>query len=248
MAKDIFSICKQTTSEFYKAVGESFSATRENPWRGWEHFLELSDLNLNSKNLEVSDFACGNMRFEQFLIDKRIPVSKFYLFDNCDKLLKLEQFEVSASFKYTSVDLLDENSLKSLHVKKSDLTVSFGFFHHIPSFAYRKKFLDKLIDTTRCDGYIVISFWQFLNSLKIEAKAKEITRIACNKLDITLEDKNDFFLSWQDRKDIFRYCHNFEDEEIEALVSGYHDVTLKYSYMADGKNGNLNRYIVLQKN
>jgi hypothetical protein len=58
----------------------------------------------------------------------------------------------------------------------------------------------------------------------------------------------DYLLGWQDTPDVWRFCHDTSEDEIDKLVrstSGLSCERLRFS--ADGKRGDLNRYLVLER-
>jgi hypothetical protein len=93
---------------------------------------------------------------------------------------------------------------------------------------------------------MAISFWQFMDDEKIKAKVVPWDNLT--KTGITIIDpveENDYLLGWGDNR-AFRYCHHFTNEEIQRYVDGS-GLKLVENYSADGKNNNLNRYVVLKK-
>ena len=210
------------TSEFYEKVADSFSDTRQNAWDGWEKVMTVIDLPLNYSLLDV---ACGNMRFEKFLQTRgTIPKSAICV-DNCELLLP----EDTPDFvRFENKDLFSEKLDFMV-----DFAVCFGFMHHIPSFERRKNFLVMLMDNVKTGGYAALSFWQFMKDERIAKKAKKID----------FED-DDYLHGWKDREDVFRYCHNFTDEEVARLADGFQIVA---EFSEDGKAHNLNKYVILQQ-
>lgn len=230
------------TSEFYSKVADSFSETRQNAWDGWERVMSSVEL---PPNFELLDVACGNLRFEKFL-DQRETVlgpggtvlepggtflKSAICVDNCELLLP----EGIPDFvRFENKDLFSETLDYSV-----DLVVCFGFIHHIPSFERRKAFLEMLMNNVKSGGYVALSFWQFMKDERIAKKAEELTK----KCDLQLEE-GDYLLGWKDRDDVFRYCHNFIDEEVTSLTDGFQVVA---EFSEDGKAHNLNKYVILKK-
>ena len=231
--------CIDLTTEFYASVASSFSATREAPWDGWRE--ALSNCNLQ-KNLTVLDLACGNLRFEKFLIDEGYEIERAICLDNCPTLID----DLPEFLDYREVDFFKKGTGL---FQKVDLTVCFGFMHHVPSFEKRLETLEFLVDSTNSNGYTIVSFWQFLNEGRLVLKSKKATSQVCKQHSIKFDDENDRFLHWQDDHSVARYCHNFSDDEISKLVDAVSDKTRTVNiFSEDGKLNNLNRYAVLQKN
>jgi SAM-dependent methyltransferase len=215
------------------------------------------------KSLSVLDIASGNARFEDFL-QESLPeiVIDYYAVDNSIEMASGRQTQnldvldlmIKAAVledKYITVNELLEAPL-------CDLSVSFGFMHHIPSQELRKALLNAMISNTKLGGFIIVSFWQFLKSIDLAHKAKVVHKQALAELDSvspfsngdelqTALDKGDYFLGWQDKVAAYRYCHSFSESEIDALVASVAERTkLVAHFSADGRTQNLNSYIVLE--
>lgn len=88
-----------------------------------------------------------------------------------------------------------------------------------------------------------------MNSAKLAAKASKTTAQALQQLQISSDalEKNDYLLGWQDQPHTWRYCHHFTQGELEDLVAQLApQARMCAQFSADGKEGNLNRYIVFQ--
>lgn len=246
------------TSTFYAQVSTSFDATRQTPWPGWDHVLELlgccdastqgrggtipgpHGATLTAQPLKVLDVACGNLRFERY-IHARCSLREAWCVDNCDALLR--QGKGGEYLRYVRLDVARE--LQDAHelalppeAGGCDLAVCFGFMHHLPLASQRLDLLRTLVDATRPDGLVAVSFWQFLRDPRIRAKA----------LSFEGADKGDYLLGWQDRSDVARYCHHFEEAEVDRLVYGVRGLAQQVCrYSADGRGGDLNRYVILRR-
>ena len=100
-------------------------------------------------------------------------------------------------------------------------------------------------------GVAIVSFWQFLNSPRIAAKAEKTTAhaYAAARLAPGALEENDYLLGWQHADDVFRYCHHFDEREIDRLVTSVSgEISEIARFSADGKSHDLNRYVVLRKN
>ncbi len=65
-------------------------------------------------------------------------------------------------------------------------------------------------------------------------------------LDPTGLEEGDFLLDWKRGGVGYRYCHLIDEQEIVALASGS-DLSLRESWRADGKEGDLSLFAVLEK-
>lgn len=238
-----------------------------------------------TKHLNCVDVACGNLRFQKFLLDAFPNVSfDFLCLDNCENLKAEGYFgEISknarANLQFSQCDIVTcllEDAPLPMHKEQAQLTSSFGFMHHIPGFSARAAFLRQLFDATAPSGLIVVSLWRFIDDQKLAKKAHashekalaalqkelegsknggsafyDITSDANALANSTLDlDKNDYLLGWQEQGEYFRYCHHFDNEEIDALIATAIDtglVSLLDRFDADGRTEALNTYLVFRR-
>lgn len=245
------------TGEFYRANAESFSRTRQSPWQGWVRLLEVVDAAGEREPLRVLDLACGNLRFERYLADA-LPDGMLsgYAVDNCDPLVEAgerSEFGPLSRMVFQNLDAIERLSAGCLRESleapdaSCDLAVSFGFMHHVPLERWRAELLRALIAKVRPGGFVAVSFWRFLDSDKLARKAQETTDRARAELGLPELPPNDYLLGWQDTQGLYRYCHHFDEQEIERLLAAMADsAELASRFEADGKTGNLNEYVVLR--
>lgn len=246
------------TGEFYRANAESFSQTRQSPWQGWVRLLEVMDARAAERELlRVLDVACGNLRFERYLADA-LPgrMLSGWAVDNCEPLVEAgerSEFGPLSRIAFQNLDVIERLSAGCLREAleapdaSCDLAVSFGFMHHVPLECWRAELLRTLIAKVRPGGFVAVSFWRFLNSDKLARKAQETTIRARAELGIPELPPNDYLLGWQDTQGLYRYCHHFDEPEIERLLAAVADsAELVSRFEADGKTGNLNEYVVLR--
>lgn len=207
--------------------------------------------------LNILDVACGNLRFEMFLA-RTISFRPLFVdaFDVCDELAQsgAEQPGVAA-LRYHHCDVMDELQKETLNgvlcdASPADLTVSFGFMHHIPLPEWRAAFIDDLLNATKPGGFVCLSLWRFLSNKGMAERANATTAqgIAELGLDKLQFNEGDRLLGWKNEPGAYRYCHSFSDAEIAALAeSTFEKATLKARFQADGRTGNLNEYLVLQR-
>ena len=207
--------------------------------------------------LRVLDLACGNLRFERYLADA-LPgrMVSGYAVDNCDPLVEAGErngFGPLSRMAFQSLDVVERLSDGRLREAleapdaSCDLAVSFGFMHHVPLERWRAGLLRALTAKVRPGGFVVVSFWRFLNSDKLARKAQETTSHARVELGLPELPPNDYLLGWQDTQGLYRYCHHFDEPEIERLLAAVADsADLVSRFEADGKKGNLNEYVVFR--
>ena len=296
----------QLNTEFYERNAASFSQTRAAPWEGWRRCMAACGFDDSDEALgqsmdtqiadSVLDIACGNLRFEAFLANAYPHIDwSFFAVDNCEPLVASGQEDIAKKVHFTCEDIVS-NLLEGLPAAEPanipalaaatpfDLVVSFGFLHHIPSFDLRRQFLLEALSQVKPGGYLVVSFWQFLNDpakrAKIEQTHAEALAFFAGCAETRTNDRealdrgvgssssdnpnpsclkppaffagslepNDYFLGWKNEPGNYRYCHHFSNEEIDRIIAALAPhATVVESFSADGKPGNLNRYVVFKR-
>lgn len=222
--------------------------------------------------LSVFDLACGNLRFEAFLAKELADTDlAFHTADDCDALVKGAPWRPdpadgavlgnrtvgSIRWHHQSLDVLaaldaEERSggpalTEALQTPRCDLAVSFGFLHHIPLPRWREEVLATLAAKVRPGGFVIVSLWRFLENPLLARKAEATHEHALAELGLPPLDAGDRLLGWRDEPGAYRYCHSFTDGEIDALAASVgHAATEVARFRADGRDGALNSYLVLQ--
>lgn len=243
-------------NRFYRDNAASFSATRSAPWEGWKRLgsilRECGWVGATAPQTRlVFDMASGNLRFEHFLSTAFPSIDfEFHAVDNCAALAEHGQNDRIA-YHFHQCDILDtlvSSNAKIPECPLCDLSVSFGFMHHVPSTGLRHRVLEALIERTRVSGLIALSFWQFMNDERLAAKAFRADRALGMDFDISQLEPNDHFLGWQSDPSPLRYCHHFDECEVDELVASVGTKVREVArYSSDGASGTLNRYLVLER-
>lgn len=230
------------TKDFYRRVSASFSATRQAPWPGWERVADavLPD---PPQPLDVLDLACGNMRFARFLASREVDATCWAV-DDCEELVAAGVCHGAAmgDVRFQRLDviqaLLDGLDLsEAIDAPSCDLSVCFGFMHHVPLPSQRESVLRALVDHTRPGGHVVASFWQFARDPRQLAKATPVAG----------GDAGDYLLGWQGGRDVLRYCHSFPEDEVDRMAGSLGRRAREAArFSADGRSGSMNRYLVLE--
>lgn len=249
----------EITSKFYSENSESFSQTRNAPWHGWGEVLKATKLGgATNDTIKVLDLGCGNLRFENFLVNSLSDCNfNFHAVDNCESLacehLNSLRKKQNVSIEYQNLDVMGALSanvlLDALNAQRQsfNLAVAFGFMHHIPRFHWRLELLRTLAAYTEVGSCFAVSFWQFLNSEKLAKKAYATTKRAREVLGLGELGNNNFLLGWQNSEDAFRFAHHFTERELCLLKAKLADTARAVcEFSSDGKQGNLNRYIVFE--
>jgi SAM-dependent methyltransferase len=176
------------TRRFYRDNSASFAASRQQPWPGWTRCFELPELRRllegrrafdKEEPLAILDLACGNLRFKAFLADA-FPNARlrYYAVDECAALrVAAPPSARTADLRWQHLDVLDalwQSGGLGAHLEAPlcDLSVCFGFMHHVPLREQREALLLALLRQTRPGGFVIVSFWQFLNDEALTNKAQ----------------------------------------------------------------------------
>lgn len=201
-----------------------------------------------AKSISCLDLACGNMRFENFLAE-RFPGLQVEaaVVDSCLSLVAQARCKPDSFIESDIVSDLVSGDLGDKLPGNQDLVVCFGFMHHVFGDALRTMLLHLLFDRLAPGGVMCVSFWSFLSDARLSAKAQEMTPIASKALGLAGNElqAGDYFLGWQERSDVFRYCHSFTPTEVSSMAKRFEGEAKCYRFGADGRSGSLNEYLVL---
>ncbi|MCL2492155.1 MAG: hypothetical protein FWE87_05340 [Coriobacteriia bacterium] len=258
---------RELNNEFYLNNCDSFSKTRKGPWEGWFRCIDIIADKLpladwssaepmgDDKVFSVFDLGCGNLRFKTFLENAFPELNMAYFaVDNCQDMIPMTSDDGRQIFSLHFQDLdaieviADGESLNSLiDAPLCNLSVSFGFMHHVPNQENRKEALRALVDQTYPGGLVIVSLWQFMSHPELADKMLQFHARACDELHMPPLEPNDFILGWQNLPDAYRYCHSFTDEDIDDLVDSIADkADLVARFTSDGRTHDLNSYVVFQ--
>lgn len=257
----------QLNNAFYRGNAASFASTRRSAWPGWVRFAddvamrwgERDPRLMGEKPLRVLDVACGTFRFERFLRE-RFPQAdlRVVALDSCPDLVSREGLE-GVSIDYREVDIVssllasegDSFPLPGVSATSFDIVACFGFFHHVPGAANRQRILDALLGAMDPQGALAVSLWRFMDDAGLAEKARLVHAQAMRDLgpqiDFVELERGDWIIGWQGCEGALRYCHSFDDADVEALVQGIRsrgDLKLS-TFAADGRTGALNEYVTV---
>ena len=219
---------------FYAKASASFGQTRHNRWLGWDALLDCVPCPQT-----VADLACGNKRFEAYLM-QRFPQQAFE-FWTVDNAPFEDWIAEGARVHHVQADLLSDVPWGA---PPCDLAVSFGFLHHVPGQDARVAFMERLLDCVKPGGHAAVSLWRFLDDASLAARVVPPSQVG---FDAAALDAGDAFLGWDNQPGLYRYCHSFSDEDVDALVQAVAArATAVARYRSDGRSGALNEYVVFR--
>jgi SAM-dependent methyltransferase len=225
----------QINRDFYRATAAEFDATRQVAWRGWERLLAVIDRPVES----ALDLGCGNGRFALFLAARQARPFRYIGVDSSAALLAQARRQLLEAPNVDTTLLECDIVLAGLPSHTAQLVALFGLIHHVPGFACRRELLASAADCVMLGGYLAFAAWRFYEQERFRR------RVVAWGGDIEVE-KHDYLLDWRRGPRALRYCHYVDDEEHAALISAS-GMRVIADYRADGAEGDLNRYTVLQK-
>lgn len=249
MDTKIIRLLNQINTDFYATTAIDFDDSRQYFWEGWSKIPPLLD---KQESVRIADIGCGNGRFGEFLLKKTSHITLSYTGIDNNKLL-LEFANKSLKGKIPAlhlrhIDIIEQLLSDSdfLENQSFQLIVSFGVLHHIPSYKLRLKLIQHLLSKLAPGGVLVLSLWQFMEYQRFQNKVADTNTLESLNISASDLEHNDFILDWQRGSTAYRYCHYIDSSEQEQLVKDANAHVLQ-SFRADGKEGNVNQYLFLQK-
>ena len=224
----------QINRDFYRATAAEFDATRQAPWHGWERLLKSIEMPVES----VLDIGCGNGRFAQFLAQRQPQPFRYIGIDSNADFLGRAREKLAACPALDATLIESDIVLAKLPRRRAQLVTLFGVIHHMPGFARRRALLAAAAECVSPGGYLAFACWRFYEQVRFKR------RIVPWRGDIRVE-KHDYLLDWRGGERALRYCHFVDDAEHARLVKAT-GLTVIADYRADGAEGKLNRYTILQ--
>ena len=237
--------------DFYHQCAEEFSATRQNPWRGWkqlvEHIHSLGDL---PRELSVLDVGCGNGRFARYLSEATIEFS-YVGVDISTRALDHARSHIPEMIPAELVqhDLLADKILPPRARRPFSLIVAFGLLHHVPGYERRRAILSELAQRLDYQGILAVSIWQFGRFDRFKNKVvswDDLNSQTGISIDSSQLEPGDCILSWGADPPAYRYCHFIDSQEADNLSSSLPLEPID-SYCADGVSNDLNKYYLFRR-
>lgn len=239
---------KAINRRFYETLAEDFNATRLKPWVGWKRVEELVERRIGkSKRLKVLDLGCGNGRFGRYLHDKGYRL-EYVGVDGNERLLNLARKSLGEVAQVSLIRSEVEAVGGLVERGSCEVVVAMGLVHHLPSGRARMGLMKKAALMVKPGGMLVVSLWQFMADKRQKKKvvAWNDTRKSGFGIDESELEEGDWLLSWQNKEGLVRYCHQVTKKE-EGLLVRASGLRLMEVFKADGKEGGLNRYLVLSR-
>jgi SAM-dependent methyltransferase len=228
----------EVNRRFYRTSAETFSASRDYPWIGWERIVG----GLPGPPRSVLDAGCGNARFGAYLAAWVGGEFSYLGLDASAELLALarQRSDLPADTTLIERDLVAGPCAEALPGGRYSLVVAFGLLHHVPSFARRRELLSALAERLGPGGRLAVSVWRFGAFERFHHKQVPFEP-PIQAADL---EPGDVLLSFGKEPGAVRYCHFLDEEEIDRLLAAVALPCLD-RFCADGREEALNDYLVL---
>lgn len=234
---------------FYATVAGEFDLTRHGLPTGMIDLarrLAAHARTTNKETARVLDVGCGNGRFARALAE--VGQGADYLGVDADERLLTAAAQQTAALPQINVRLAQVNIAQPDWREQLgsdepfDAVVCLAVVHHFPGLALRQRIVADLAQLLAPQGTLALSTWQFLTSERLAAKQIEWAEFGIDPADV---EPGDALLPWNQGTYAVRYVHQLELEEVETLARGA-GLRVTHTFRADGKEGNLNLYTLLQ--
>ncbi len=235
--------------QFYATVAGEFDRTRQGLPGGMVDLagrLAAHARTGGKEMLRVLDTGCGNGRFARALA--QVGMGADYLGIDADARLLAAAAEQTLALPQVNVRLMQVDIAQPAWREQLgtgapfDAVVCLAVLHHFPGMGLRRRIVADLAAQLAVHGVLALSTWQFLTSERLAAKQVEWTELGIDPADL---EPGDALLPWNQGARAVRYVHQLALDEVEALA-GEAGLRVIDTFRADGKEGNLNLYTLLQ--
>lgn len=232
MKNDIARTLLALNRAFYDQVAEPFAQSRSRPQPGFTLLLD----HLPHPCPYLLDVGCGEGRLGRFLLERGI-IEQYTGVDFSPELLARASASTPGTF--LERDISQPGCLDGL--EEFDAIACLAVLQHIPGRENRVQLLREIREHVGERGRVLISTWQFLNSVRQQRKITDWSIAGLTPDDV---EPNDYLLSWQKGGTAWRYVCLIDLGELTTLA---HDAGLQliYSFRSDGHEGDLSLYAVL---
>jgi tRNA (uracil-5-)-methyltransferase TRM9 len=218
---------------FYKEQAYSFAESRSRPQPGFAQLLQW----LPQPCDYLLDVGCGEGRLGRYLVARR--AIKWYTgVDFSADLLAVAESITMGSFYQR--DISKTGWVYGLGHYQA--IACLAVLQHIPGRQNRTNLLAEMARVLIPDGRLFLSTWQFLDSERQQRKVMDWSAVGLSPDDV---EPNDYLLTWQRDGFGLRYVRFIDADEVAQLAESS-GLKVVGHFRADGKEGNLGLYSVLE--
>lgn len=227
---------------FYATVAPDFDQTRQGWTPGLTRLLDFVPRPSDGQPLTILDAGCGNGRFARMVDSLNLPFH-YVGVDGSPELLELARAN-SADLQhgvahFLQADLAQEGWTQQLPAR-FDFVLCTATLQHLPGYHLRQQLVQAL--AARTGHTLALSAWQFLGSERFRSKLIPWAQVGLSEAEV---EPGDALLPWQQGGYAVRYVHQLDEVEMAQLAAAS-GLQITAQYRADGKEGDLNLYVVLQ--
>jgi tRNA (uracil-5-)-methyltransferase TRM9 len=219
--------------DFYNDLATPFADSRVHPEPGFYRILA----ELPQPCDYLLDVGCGDGRLGRFLQARR-AIRWYTGVDFSAELLS--QAEAITMGDFHQRDISAPGCLYGLG--QFHAITCLATLQHIPGFRNRLNLLEEMARALLPGGRIFISTWQFLSNPRQQRKVADWAKVGLQAEDV---EPNDYLLTWQRQGFGLRYVRLIDEQEMAGLAAGV-GLEISGQYRADGREGNLSLYTILQ--
>jgi tRNA (uracil-5-)-methyltransferase TRM9 len=220
--------------QFYREFANSFSDSRSQPQPGFTWLLKELPEPCDS----LLDVGCGDGRLGRYLLSHE-AIGCYTGIDFSDEMLRIAKTRVEGKF-YTR-DLSQPNCLEGLESYPAVACLS--TLQHIPGRLNRLMLLKEMRNRLSLIGRIILANWQFLDSSRQRRKIADWSQVGIDGIDV---EPGDYLLTWKRDGEGLRYVSAIDEKETADLASQA-GLSIVSKFHSDGREGNLNLYVILEK-
>ena len=228
---------------FYATVAVEFDRTRQGLPEGMLTLAQMLHTRLPAP-VRLLDAGCGNGRFARALAQEQVTGA--YLGIDADAhLLDLAATQTAdlagLACRFAAADLAQPGWITAAGAPY-DAVVCLAVLHHFPGSDLRRRILTELAGLLTPGGLLALSTWQFFGNPRFDQRLLPWEEIGLTAADV---EPGDALLPWNQGEHAVRYVHYLDLAETTQLAADC-GLAVIDSFRADGKEGNLNLFVVLQ--
>jgi len=229
---------------FYATVAVEFDRTRQGLPEGMLTLAQVLHARLPAP-ARLLDAGCGNGRFARALAQEHVTGA--YLGIDADaRLLDLAATQTAdlpgLACQFATVDLAQPDWTVAASAPY-DAVACLAVLHHFPGHDLRRRILTELAMLLAPGGRLALSTWQFFGNPRFDQRLLPWEEVGLTAADV---EPGDALLPWNQGEHAVRYVHYLDLAEVERLAADC-GLTVIESFRADGKEGNLNLFVVLKR-